>query len=243
MAGHSKWANIKHRKNKQDAAKGKIFTKLIREITIAAKQGQDINTNSKLRLIVDKALSYNMPRDTIDRAIKRGAGEDSDIHMEEIYYEGYAHGGIAVLVQCLTDNRNRTAGEIRHIFTKHGGNLGTSGSVAYIFKQSGIICFPPESNEDKIMQVVLDAGVDDIVNNDDGSIEVITNPENFAKVKAIIEKSGLKIAEAEISMLASTQVKLDKEASTKLMELVDALETSDDVQNVYTNADISVEIL
>lgn len=243
MAGHSKWANIKHRKNKQDAAKGKIFTKLIREITVAAKQGQDLSTNSKLRLVIDKALAQNMTRDTIDRAIKRGTGEDGDSHMEEIFYEGYGTGGVAILVQCLTDNRNRTAGDVRHMFTKHGGNLGTTGSVSYLFKQSGIICFPPGSNEDKIMQIALDAGADDIVTHDDGSIDVFTTPESFVKVKTAMEKSGLIAAAAEISMLASIQVKLDKETSIKVLELIDALEALDDVQNVYSNADISAEVL
>lgn len=243
MAGHSKWANIKHRKGKQDAVKGKIFTKLIREITVSAKQGQDIDANSRLRLAVDKALANNMSRDTIDRAIKRGAGDDGDSQMEEVGYEGYAPGGVAVLVRCLTDNRNRTAGDVRHAFTKHGGNLGTNGSVAYIFKQQGIICFSPGSDEDKIMQVSLDAGAEDIVASSDGSIEVTTTPENFANVKNAIEKSGLKAVDAEISMLPSTQVTLDKEASLKVIGLVDDLEALDDVQNVYSNADISAEIL
>lgn len=243
MAGHSKWANIKHRKGKQDAVKGKIFTKLIREITVAAKQSQDISANSRLRLVIDKALANNMTRDTIDRAIKRGSSEGNDANMEEVFYEGYAPGGVAVLVQCLTDNRNRTAGDVRHAFTKHGGNLGTNGSVAYLFKQQGLICFSPGSDEDKIMQISLDAGAEDIVNNDDGSIEVITIPENFTKVKGAIEKSGLKASASEVSMLPSMQVTLDKEASLKVMGLVDDLEVLDDVQNVYSNADISSEIL
>ena len=243
MAGHSKWANIKHRKTKQDAVKGKIFTKLIREITVAAKQSQDLSTNSKLRLAIDKALTHNMTRDTIDRAIKRGSGEDADNHMEEIYYEGYGTNGVAVLVHCLTDNRNRTAGDVRHIFTKHGGNLGTSGSVSYLFKQSGIICFPPGSNEDKIMQIALDAGAEDVVSRDDGSIEVLTTPETFAKIKTAMEKAGLVAAAAEVSMLASIQIALDKEASVKIMGLIDALEELDDVQNVYSNANISEDAL
>jgi len=243
MAGHSKWANIKHRKTKQDAVKGKIFTKLIREITVAAKQSQDLSTNSKLRLAIDKALTHNMTRDTIDRAIKRGSGEDADNHMEEIYYEGYGTNGVAVLVHCLTDNRNRTAGDVRHIFTKHGGNLGTSGSVSYLFKQSGIICFPPGSNEDKIMQIALDAGAEDVVSRDDGSIEVLTTPETFAKIKTAMEKAGLVAAAAEVSMLASIQIALDKEASVKIMGLIDALEELDDVQNVYSNASISEDAL
>jgi len=238
MAGHSKWANIKHRKSKQDAAKGKVFTKLIREITIAAKSGQDPNANSKLRLVIDKALTQNMTRDTIDRAIKRGSGEGADAHVEEIWYEGYAPGGVAVLVQCLSDNRNRTAGEVRHIFTKHGGNLGTNGSVSYLFRQCGIICFAPGSNEDRIMQVALEAGADDITNHDDGSIDVFTTPENFVKVKTAIEQSGLTPAAAEVSMWAATQTTLDKETSAKVLELIDALEAADDVQNVYSNANI-----
>ncbi len=243
MAGHSKWANIKHRKGKQDAAKGKIFTKLIREITVSAKQGQDISANPRLRLAVDKALASNMTRDTIDRAIKRGSGEGNEANMEEVFYEGYAPGGVAVLVQCLTDNRNRTAGDVRHAFTKHGGNLGTNGSVAYLFKQQGLICFPPASDEDKIMQISLDAEATDIVNNDDGSIDVITTPENFAKVQSALEKAGLKASAAEVSMLPSTQVALDKETSLKVVDLVDALEALDDVQDVYSNADLSAEIL
>lgn len=243
MAGHSKWANIKHRKGKQDAVKGKIFTKLIREITVAAKQGQDISANSKLRLVVDKALSHNMPRDTIDRAIKRGAGGDNESQMEEIFYEGYGPRGVAFLVQCLTDNRNRTAGEVRHVFTKHEGNLGSSGSVAYLFKQQGIICFPPGADEDKIMQIALDAGAEDVIINSDKSIEVITVPEHFSKIKETLEKSGLKTVAAEVSMLPSTQVTLDQETSLKVLELVDSLDALDDVQNVYSNADFSIEAL
>jgi YebC/PmpR family DNA-binding regulatory protein len=238
MSGHSKWANIKHRKSKQDIAKGKIFTKLIREIMITAKQGGDLNTNSKLRLAIDKAFSYNMSRDTIDRAIKRGSGKDNN-NIEEIYYEGYACGGIAVLIHCLVDNRNRVANEIRHIFTKHGGSLSTSGSVAYLFKQVGIIYFPLHSDEDKIIQIALDAGAEDIISNNDKSIEVITTPENFISVKTMMIKANLKLAAAEIIMLAATQVKLNQDTSIKLMELIDELEASDDVQNVYTNADIS----
>lgn len=243
MAGHSKWANIKHRKGKQDAVKGKIFTKLIREITVAAKQGQDINANSKLRLAVDKALSQNMSRDTIDRAIKRGTGGDDSTHMEEVFYEGYAPHGVALLIQCVTDNRNRTVGEVRHILTKHGGNLGTTGSVSYLFKQQGVICFSPGISEDKIMQVALDAGAEDIISNSDGSIDVITSSENFIKVKTAMEKSGLVPLAAEVTMLASTQVILNKETSAKIIDLMDALETLDDVQNVYSNADIVAEVL
>lgn len=238
MAGHSKWANIKRHKGKQDAAKGKIFTKLIREITVAARQGSDANSNPRLRLAVDKALSQNMTRDTIDRAIKRGIGDTNEAHMEEIFYEGYAAGGVAVLVHCLTDNRNRTAGDVRHAFTKHAGNLGTTGSVSYLFKQRGLFCFPPKSDEDKIMQIALDTA-EDITTNDDGSIDIFTTPENFTKTKAALEKARIIPVVAEISMIATTQVSLDKETSDTVMGLINALEDLDDVQNVYFNADIS----
>lgn len=243
MSGHSKWANIKHRKNKQDAVKGKIFTKLIREITVSAKSSQDISANSRLRLAVDKALANNMSRETIDRAIKRGTGGGDGSVMEEVFYEGYAPGGVAILVQCLTDNRNRTVGEVRHAFTKHGGNLGTNGSVAYLFLQRGIICFSPESDEDQIMQVALEASAFDIISDSDKSVEVITTPESFSEVKLALEKAGFCAVAAEISMLPSTRVALDKETSLKVMDLVDVLEELDDVQNVYSNADLSAEIL
>ncbi|MEI8054545.1 MAG: YebC/PmpR family DNA-binding transcriptional regulator [bacterium] len=238
MSGHSKWANIKRHKEKQDAAKGKIFTKLIREITVAARHGTDTNTNSRLRLAVDKALAQNMTRDTIDRAIKRGAGSSEDTNMEEISYEGYAAGGVAVLVHCLTDNRNRTAGDVRHAFTKHGGNLGTTGSVSYLFKQRGLICLPPKSDEDKIMAITLDTA-EDIITNDDGSIDVFATPENFTKTKNALEKAGITPALAEISMIAAIQVALDKGTSETVVGLIDALEDLDDVQNVYSNADNS----
>jgi len=238
MSGHSKWATIKRHKEKQDTAKGKIFTKLIREITVAARQGSDINANARLRLAVDKALGQNMTRDTIDRAVKRGAGGGEDTHMDEISYEGYAAGGVAVLVNCLTDNRNRTAGDVRHAFTKHGGNLGTTGSVSYLFKQRGLLCLPPKSDEDKIMEITLDTA-EDITTNDDGSIDVFTAPENFAKTKTALEKAKIVPVIAEISMIAATQVALDKGTSETVMGLIDALEDLDDVQNVYFNADIS----
>ncbi len=238
MSGHSKWANIKRHKGKQDAVKGKIFTKLIREITVAARQGSDANTNPRLRLAIDKALAQNMTRDTIDRAIKRGTGGADDTHMEEIFYEGYGAAGVAVLVHCLTDNRNRTAGDVRHAFTKHGGNLGTTGSVSYLFKQRGLLCFPPKSDEDKIMEITLDTA-EDITTNDDGSIDIFTTPENFAKTKAALEKAKVIPVVAEISMLPATQVALDKETNETVMGLIDALEDLDDVQNVYFNADAS----
>lgn len=238
MAGHSKWANIKHRKGKQDAVKGKIFTKLIREITVAARQGGgNIEDNPRLRLVVDKALAQNMPRDTIDRAIKRGAGGLDEANVEEIRYEGYAPGGVAVIVMCMTDNRNRAVAEVRHAFTKHGGNLGTDGSVSYLFKQRGLLCFPPGSNEDKIMQVALDSGAEDVITNEDGSIDVLTSPEDFTKVKDAMEKEQLKSVAAEVSMIASTQVAVDTETGEKVLHLLETLDELDDVQNVYSNAD------
>ncbi|MCL5260473.1 MAG: YebC/PmpR family DNA-binding transcriptional regulator [Gammaproteobacteria bacterium] len=244
MSGHSKWANIKHRKGKQDAVKGKIFTKLIRAITVAARKGGgNVDDNPALRLAVDKALGHNMPRDTIDRAIKRGAGNDEDSKMEETHFEGYGPGGVAILVYCLTDNHNRTVADVRYAFTKHGGNLGTDGSVGYLFKQSGLICFAPGSNEDKIMQIALEVGAEDVVSNSDGSVDVITSPEVFSKAKTALEKDGLTPAAAEVTMLANTTVPLNKEAAEKVLSLLDALEELDDVQNVFSNADMPEEVL
>jgi YebC/PmpR family DNA-binding regulatory protein len=239
MAGHSKWANIKHRKSKQDAVKGKIFTKLIREISVAAKGGQDVTANARLRLAVDKALSYNMPRDTIDRAIKRGASSNNEAKMTEIFYEGYGSYGVAILVQCLTANRNRTAGEIRHLFTKHSGNLGTTGSVSYLFKQLGLICLAPGTDVEQVMQLILDLGIEDINIADDDSIEITTTAEKFGEVKAILERANFNIVAAEVSMFPTTQLKLEPEESIKITELIDAFEALDDVQNVYTNVDFS----
>lgn len=238
MAGHSKWANIKHRKSKQDAVKGKIFTKLIRAITVAARQSADIGANSQLRLAVDKALAENMSRDTIDRAIKRGLGDGDGANVEEIFYEGYATGGVAVLVHCLTDNRNRTVGEVRHLFTKHGGHLGATGSVAYLFKQQGFICLPSGSDEGKIMQIAVDIA-EDIVVHDDGSIDVFTAAEDFTQTKDAIEAIGIVPVAAEVSMIAATTVSLGEENRLKFIELVDKLEELDDVQNVYFNTDIA----
>lgn len=244
MAGHSKWANIKHRKGKQDAVKGKIFTKLIREITVAARHGGgNEEDNPRLRLIVDKALTQNMPRDTIDRAIKRGAGGLDAANVEEVRYEGYGPHGVAILVNCMTDNRNRAVGEVRHAFTKHGGNLGTDGSVSYLFKQRGLLSFAPGSNEDKIMQIALDNGADDIVTNSDGTIDVLTSAEDLAKVKTAMEKEKLQPTTAEVTMLASTQVALDKESGEKVLTLLEALDELDDVQNVYSNADFPDELM
>jgi YebC/PmpR family DNA-binding regulatory protein len=244
MAGHSKWANIKHRKAAQDKKRGKIWTKLIREVTVAAREGgADPNANPRLRLAMDKAFGANMPKDTVDRAIKRGAGGADGESYEEIRYEGYGVGGTAVMVDCMTDNRNRTAAEVRHAFTKHGGNLGTDGSVSYLFTKQGVISFQPGVDEDAVMEAALDAGAEDVVSNDDGSLDVITTPEDFTAVKEALTTAGLDTDVAEVTYNASTQAELDQEAAEKLLRMVDSLEDLDDVQEVYTNADISDEIM
>ncbi len=244
MAGHSKWANIKHRKAAQDAKRGKVFTKIIRELVVAAKQGGgNIEDNPKLRAIVDKALGANMTRDTINRAIARGAGGDDDSNMEEVTYEGYGAGGIAVLVECLTDNRNRTVAEVRHAFSKHGGNLGTDGSVAYLFERKGQIFYEEGVDEEQLMEAALEAGAEDVVTNDDGTAEVLTDWTEFMAVKEALEAVGLKPAGGEVAMIASTQTPLDLAGAEKIMKLIDRLEDLDDVQNVYTNADIPAEVM
>jgi YebC/PmpR family DNA-binding regulatory protein len=243
MAGHSKWANIKHRKASQDKKKGKLFSRLIRAITVAAKQGSDIEANPGLRLAVDKGLAANMTRDTIDRAIKRGAGEDDGVILEEIRYEGYGPSGIAVMVDCLTDNKNRTVAEVRHAFSKAGGNLGTDGSVAYMFTKQGILSFEPGADEDKVMEAALEAGADDVVVSDDGSIDVITQPEVITNVKDEMQKAGFTPDNFEVTMEASLKVSLDKDAAEKMLRLIDVLEDLDDVQEVYSNADVSDEVL
>lgn len=244
MAGHSKWANIKHRKAAQDARRGKLFTKLIREITVSARVGgADADSNPRLRTAIDKALTANMTRDTIERAIKRGAGALDGDNYEEVRYEGYGPNGVAVMVDCLTDNRNRTVSEVRHAFSKSGGNLGTDGSVAYLFTKRGILSYPAGSDEDRIMEAVLEAGGEDIVNNADGSIDVWTTPEQFDDVLAAMQAAGLAPAGAEITMQPATEVTLELEDAEKAIRLVDMLEELDDVQNVYTNADFSDEVL
>mgnify|MGYP001824276593 FL=1 len=244
MAGHSKWANIKHRKAAQDAKRGKMFTKLIRELVVAAKQGGPLpEDNPRLRAAVDKALGANMTRDTIDRAIARGAGTNEADDMEELTYEGYAPGGIAVLIEVMTDNRNRTVAEVRHAFTKRGGNLGTDGSVAYLFTRKGQLNFAAGVDEDQLMDAALEAGAEDIEANDDGSMDVTTAWEDFAAVKAALEDAGLVPEDGEVTMIASTTVPVDGDGAEKLMGLVDALEDLDDVQNVYTNVDIPDEVI
>jgi YebC/PmpR family DNA-binding regulatory protein len=244
MAGHSKWANIQHRKNAQDAKRGKLFTKLIREITVAARTGDpDPGANPRLRLAVDKALTANMTKDTIERAIKRGSGAQEGENFEEIRYEGYGPGGVAVIVDCLTDNRNRTVAEVRHAFTKAGGNLGTGGSVAYQFAKTGVLSYPAGSDEDQIMEVALEAGADDIVSYDDGSVDVLTDPEQFEAVRDAMQAAGLGTEQAEVTMRSANSTSLALEEAEKMVRLLDTLEELDDVQNVYSNADISEDIL
>ena len=237
MAGHSKWANIQHRKNAQDARRGKLFTRLIREITTAARHGDpDPANNPRLRLAVDRALTANMTRDTIDRAVKRGAGGDDGVTLEDIRYEGYGPGGVAIIVECMSDNRTRTVGEVRHAFSKHGGNLGADGSVAFLFKHCGQFVFAPGTSEDKVMEAALEAGADDVVTHEDGSIEVLTGPYEFAKVKAALEKAGLKAELAEVTMKPSSETDLPADDAAKMQKMLDALESLDDVQDVYTTA-------
>lgn len=244
MAGHSKWANIKHRKERQDAKRGKIFTKLIRELTVAAKHGGgNPADNPRLRLALDKALTANMTRDTIDRAIARGAGSTENDNMEELSYEGYGPGGVAVFVEAMTDNRNRTAADVRHAFTKCNGSLGTDGSVAYLFERKGQLHFAPGLNEDALMEAALEAGADDVITHEDGSIEVLTSFADFIAVNEALNKAGFKPENAEVAMIPSTHAPLDLETAQKVLKLIDMLEDLDDVQNVYSNAEISDEIM
>ncbi len=245
MAGHSKFANIKHRKAAQDKKRGKIFTKLIREITVAARGGGggDVAANPRLRLVVDKALGANMTRDTIERAIKRGTGEGDDTNYDEIRYEGYGPAGTAVMVDCLTDNRNRTVSEVRHAFTKAGGNLGTDGSVAYMFNRTGVLMYPQGSDEDAIMEAALEAGADDVATNDDGSIEVLTTFEDFISVKDAMIAASFEPESAEVIEKAATLVDVTFDDAEKILRLIDTLEDLDDVQEVHTNADFSEEVM
>ena len=239
MAGHSKWANIKHKKAATDAKRGKLFTRLIKEITVSAKHGGgDPNFNPRLRLAIDKAKADNMPADNIERAIKRGTGELEGVSYEEVRYEGYGIGGAAVMVDCLTDNKTRTVADVRHAFSKYGGNLGTDGSVAFQFKHCGQIILAPGADEDKIMEVALDAGAEDVVHNEDDSIEVITAPANeeFAAVVDALSKAGLKPEFAEITMKPENEIELAGDDVVKMQKILDALESLDDVQNVYSNA-------
>ncbi|GIT23185.1 MAG: YebC/PmpR family DNA-binding transcriptional regulator [Pseudomonadota bacterium] len=244
MAGHSKWANIKHRKAGQDAKRGKIFTKIIRELTVAAKiGGGNPADNPRLRAVVDKALGANMTRDTIERAITRGVGNAESDNLEELIYEGYGPGGVAILCETLTDNKNRTVAEVRHGFSKFGGSLGTNGSVAYLFEKTGVVNFVAGNDEELIMEAALEAGAHDVVINDDDSIDVLTTLEKFGAVQDRFKDSGLQPGRAEMTMLASAEVDLDLDGALTLLKLVEHLEDLDDVQNVYSNANISDEII
>ena len=237
MAGHSKWANIKHRKAAADAKKGKVFTRLIKEITVAAKLGGgDPNTNPRLRLAMDKAREANMTKDSVQNAIKRGSGQLDGVSYEEVRYEGYGTGGAAVMVDCLTDNRTRTVAEVRHAFTKNGGNVGSDGSVAFLFKHCGQFLFAPGTSEEKVMDAAIDAGAEDVTSNEDGSVEVVCAPADFAAVKDALEKAGLKPELAEITMKPTTEAQLGGDDAARMRQLLDALENLDDVQNVYTTA-------
>lgn len=237
MAGHSKWANIQHRKGRQDAKRGKIFTRLIKEITVAARLGGgDPAANPRLRLAIDKAYDNNMPKDNVERAIKRGSGELEGVNYEELRYEGYGIGGAAVMVDCMTDNKTRTVADVRHAFAKHGGNLGTDGSVAFLFKHCGQMVFAPGTDEEKLMEAAIEAGAEDVVTNDDGSIEVITAPNDFSAVKNALEKAGFKPELAEVTMKPTVENVLSGDDAARMQRLLDALEAIDDVQEVYTTA-------
>jgi YebC/PmpR family DNA-binding regulatory protein len=237
MAGHSKWANIQHRKGRQDSKRGKIFTRLIKEITVASRiGGGESGSNPRLRLAMDKAYENNMPKDTVERAIKRGAGELEGVNYEEIRYEGYGIAGAAVMVDCMTDNRVRTVAEVRHAFSKYGGNMGTDGSVSFLFKHCGTLLFAPGTNEEKLIEAALEAGAEDVVSNDDGSFEVVTGPYEFMTVKAALEKAGFKAEFGEVTMKATTETPLAGDDALKMQKLLDAIEALDDVQDVYTSA-------
>jgi YebC/PmpR family DNA-binding regulatory protein len=244
MAGHSKWANIQHRKGAQDKKRGKLFTKLIREITVAAKMGgSDQDANPRLRLAVDKAKGQSMPKDNIERAIKRGAGETDGAEYLEIRYEGYGPGGTAVMVDCLTDNRNRTVADVRHAFAKFGGNLGADGSVNYLFNQVGQLLFPSESDEETVMEAAIEAGAEDVVVDEDGSIEVLTEPSDFERVRDRMRAAGLLAETAQVTMRASTSATLEAKEAVSMIKMLEMLEDLDDVQDVYSNADISEDVL
>lgn len=244
MAGHSKWANIQHRKGKQDAKRGKLFTKLIREITAAARlSGSDPAANPRLRTAIDTALANNMTRDTIDRAVLRGSGGMEGESLEDVRYEGYGPGGVAVMIECMTDNRNRTVSEVRHAFAKAGGNMGTDGSVSYLFKKQGVLSYPKGADEAVIMAAALEAGADDVVVNDDDSVDVLIAPEELGRIQDAMTAAGLTPEVAQVTMRASTNVSLAFEEAQKMVRLLETLEDLDDVQNVYSNADISEEVL
>ncbi|MDO6679902.1 MULTISPECIES: YebC/PmpR family DNA-binding transcriptional regulator [unclassified Shewanella] len=244
MAGHSKWDNIKHRKAAQDAKRGKLFSKFIRELTVSAREGgSDPDANPRLRAAIDKALSNNMTRDTVERAVKRGAGELDGQQLDTIIYEGYGPGGTAVMVETMTDNKNRTVSGVRNAFSKSGGNLGTDGSVAYMFTKSGVISYPNTVDEDQLMDAALEAGADDVVSHDNGAFDVLTTPDAFGSVKDALDAAGFEAVNAEVTMIAGTKADLDADTAAKFMRLIDNLEDHDDVQEVYHNAEISDEVM
>jgi len=244
MAGHSKWANIQHRKGAQDKKRGKLFTKLIREITVAAKMGGgDADANPRLRLAIDKAKAQSMPKDNIERAVKRGSGDLDDSDFQEMRYEGYGPGGVAVMVDCLTDNRNRTVADVRHAFSKFGGNLGADGSVGYLFNHVGQLLYPSGTDEEKVMAAAIDAGAEDVVVEDDGSIEVLADPSEYEDVLNAMRRAGLEPEESELTMRASTTTSLGASEAESMVKLLEMLEDLDDVQQVYSNADIADDIL
>ena len=237
MAGHSKWANVQHRKNRQDAKRGKIFTRLIKEITVAARLGGgDPDANPRLRLAVDKAYANNMPKDNVERAIKRGSGGLEGAHYEEIRYEGYGAGGAAIMVDCMTDNKTRTVADVRSTFTKHGGNLGGEGSVAFLFKHCGQLVFAPGTDENKLMEAAIEAGAEDVVANDDGSIEIVTPPNDFVAVRTALEQKGFKAGAAEVTFKPTSESLMKGDEAARMQKLLDAIEAIDDVQDVYTTA-------
>ena len=244
MAGHSKWANIQHRKGAQDKKRGKLFTKLIREVTVAARTGgADLAANPRLRVAVDKAKAQSMPKENIERAIKRGAGNLDGVDYQDVTYEGYGPGGVAVMVQCMTDNRNRTVAEVRHAFSKFGGNLGADGSVAYMFNQVGLLSLEPGSDEERVMDCAIDAGAEDVVVNGDGSIDVLTDPADYNSVKDAMDHAGLQLELAEVTLRSSVATELGEKEADSMLKLLETLEDLEDVQNVYSNAEIPDDVL
>jgi YebC/PmpR family DNA-binding regulatory protein len=243
MSGHSKWANIQHRKGRQDKKRGKLFSKLIREVTVAAKYGSDLSANPRLRAAIDKAKSQSMPKENIDRAISRGSGEEEGFNFEEVTYEGYGPGGAAILIECMTDNRNRTVAEVRHALSKFGGNLGSDGSVSYLFEKVGLMTLTTVDNKNQTMEIAIDAGAEDIESNEDGSIEIITNPTDFLNVKESLVAEGINPEIAEVTMRASVSVSIGVKHAESMLKLLDVLEDLDDVQAVHSNAEIPDEVL
>ena len=243
MSGHSKWANIQHRKGRQDKKRGKLFSKLIREVTVAAKYGSDLSANPRLRAAIDKAKSQSMPKENIDRAISRGSGEEEGFNFEEVTYEGYGPGGAAILIECMTDNRNRTVAEVRHALSKFGGNLGSDGSVSYLFEKVGLMILTAVNNKNQTMEIAIDAGAEDIESNEDGSIEIITNPTDFLNVQESLVAEGINPEIAEVTMRASVSVSIGVKHAESMLKLLDVLEDLDDVQAVHSNAEIPDEVL